>query len=54
MDFLDAIADPAHERHEELLEWCGGSFDPADIGEPAIRKRMDKLVPKPPRRKAKP
>jgi hypothetical protein len=28
-DFLDAIADPKHERHEELLEWIGGSLDPA-------------------------
>jgi len=27
-DFLDAIADPNHERHVELLEWIGGSFDP--------------------------
>lgn len=27
-DFLDAIADPTHDRHEELLEWIGGSFDP--------------------------
>jgi len=27
-DFLDAISDPKHERHEELLEWVGGEFDP--------------------------
>lgn len=26
-DFLKAIADPHHARHNELLEWCGGSFD---------------------------
>jgi len=26
-DFLKAIGDPQHARHEELLEWCGGSFD---------------------------
>lgn len=25
---LDAIADPKHERHEELLEWLGDRFDP--------------------------
>jgi hypothetical protein len=30
-DFLDAIADPTHERHDELLEWIGGSFDPASF-----------------------
>ena len=28
-DFLEAIADPAHENHAELLEWIGGGFDPA-------------------------
>lgn len=26
-DMLDALADPKHERHEELLEWLGGPFD---------------------------
>jgi hypothetical protein len=27
-DFLKAIQNPKHERHEELLEWVGGEFDP--------------------------
>ncbi|MBN2490667.1 MAG: plasmid pRiA4b ORF-3 family protein [Planctomycetes bacterium] len=27
-DFLAAIRDPEHPEHEELLEWCGGGFDP--------------------------
>jgi hypothetical protein len=27
-DFVDAISDPKHERHEELLEWVGEDFDP--------------------------
>ena len=27
-EFLAALADPAHERHAELLEWHGESFDP--------------------------
>ena len=26
-DFLDAIGDPQHDRHDELLEWIGGSFN---------------------------
>ena len=25
-DFLEAIADPAHERHDELARWIGGPF----------------------------
>lgn len=28
-EFLDAMADPKHERHDEFLKWIGGSFDPA-------------------------
>ena len=27
-DILEALADPAHERHTELTEWLGGEFDP--------------------------
>jgi hypothetical protein len=26
-DFVEAIQNPRHERHEELLEWIGGEFD---------------------------
>jgi hypothetical protein len=27
-DFVEAVADPKHERHDELLDWVGGQFDP--------------------------
>lgn len=27
-EFQEAIGDPAHPSHEELLEWVGGEFDP--------------------------
>jgi len=27
-NLLEAIADPDHEQHEELLEWVGEDFDP--------------------------
>ena len=27
-DFLEEMADPHHEQHEEMLDWVGGSFDP--------------------------
>jgi len=26
--FLEAIRDPKHPEHEEMLEWAGGAFDP--------------------------
>ena len=29
--FLEAIADPDHEEHEERLTWVGGNFDPAVV-----------------------
>jgi hypothetical protein len=28
VDFLEAVADPENDQHEEMLEWAGGSFDP--------------------------
>lgn len=27
-DFLEAVTDPKHERHAEVAEWIGGTFDP--------------------------
>jgi len=27
-EFLEAIRDPHHDEHEEMLEWVGGKFDP--------------------------
>jgi hypothetical protein len=27
-DFLEAIANPEHAQHDEMLEWVGGEFDP--------------------------
>jgi hypothetical protein len=28
LDLLDAIADPSHPEHEEMVEWLGPGFDP--------------------------
>ncbi len=36
-DFLEALGDPEHERHEELLKWAGGSFDPEAFDLRAVR-----------------
>jgi hypothetical protein len=30
-DFLEAIGDPEHDEHEEMLKWVGGEFDPDDF-----------------------
>ena len=29
--FLEAIQDPEHPEHENLLDWAGGEFDPKDF-----------------------
>ncbi|MGC1419384.1 MAG: plasmid pRiA4b ORF-3 family protein [Acidimicrobiales bacterium] len=28
-DFLSATADPSNEEHDSMIEWYGGTFDPA-------------------------
>jgi hypothetical protein len=30
-EFLAAIADPEHERHDEIVEWHGDDFDPSAV-----------------------
>lgn len=43
-EFLQALTDPKHERHDEMVEWWGDSFDPADIYVPEIEKAMARLA----------
>ena len=38
--FLDAMTDPNHEEHAEVLEWCGGLYDPDDIDELITKRRV--------------
>ena len=42
-ELLDALADPRHERHEELLEWVGGSFDPAEFHLEDVNARLGRV-----------
>ncbi len=44
-DFLQAIRDPKHENHADLLEWIGGEFDPAAFSAAATTKDMNRGVP---------
>ena len=30
-EFLEALGDPGHERHDELREWAPENFDPNDV-----------------------
>lgn len=51
-NFLEALEDPAHPDHEDLVDWYGGSFDPSDLDEPAIKKRLARLAPRKKRKAA--
>jgi hypothetical protein len=39
-DFLEAIQNPKHEQHEELLEWIGGEFDPEAFDVEAVNEEL--------------
>ena len=43
-EFLEAIADPDHERHDELTEWYDADFDPNDVNVQALQERLAKLA----------
>jgi hypothetical protein len=43
-EFLKAIIDPGHERHAELTEWYGATFDPQSIERGAIDSELTKLA----------
>lgn len=42
--FLEAINDPRHEEHGDLLRWHGGPFNPTDIRRDEIIRRIGKLA----------
>jgi hypothetical protein len=39
-DFLEAMADPNHEQHEELREWVGDEFDPEAFSVEEVNKEL--------------
>ena len=45
VEFLAAMADPQHDRHEEFREWIGGSFDPDAFDTAKATKRMRRGLP---------
>ena len=45
-EFLDAIADPEHERHAEMHDWCGEDFDPLAVDASQISQALRKLATK--------
>ena len=39
-DFLEAIQNPGHQSHEEMVEWSGGEFDPEAFDIEAVNKDL--------------
>ena len=44
-EFLELLADPSDERHEQFVEWIGGTFDPEDFDPEKATKRMWRGLP---------
>jgi hypothetical protein len=42
-DMLEAISDPRHEQHDEILEWLGGDFDPEAFSVDDVNQRLAPL-----------
>jgi len=42
-EFLEAIRDPGHSEHKEMLEWIGGEFDPEEFDKDAINRTLGKI-----------
>jgi hypothetical protein len=40
---LEAVADPAHDQHEELRDWLGGGFDPEAFSVEEVNRRLRPL-----------
>lgn len=39
-NFLEAMADPGHEEHDEVRQWYGGPYDPTDIEKLVTTRRV--------------
>jgi hypothetical protein len=42
-DFVEAIRNPDHRRHDELLEWVGGEFDPERFDQEAVNNALRRM-----------
>lgn len=42
-DLVEALADPNHERYEEMLDWIGGDFDPQAFSVDKVNKMLAPL-----------
>jgi hypothetical protein len=45
-EFLEAIANPKHERHQELRQWSGEDFDPTKFDADEINHTLAQFSPR--------
>jgi hypothetical protein len=43
MDYLEALRDPSHPEHREMVEWRGPSFNPERFDLASINRRLPQL-----------
>ena len=44
-EFLEVLADPAHEDHAHMLSWAGGAFDPTAFDLVEVNRRLATIKP---------
>jgi hypothetical protein len=42
-DFVEAITNPDHPRHDDRLDWVGGAFDPERFDRRAVNTALRRL-----------
>ena len=42
-EFVEAVGNSDHRRHEELLEWVGGEFDPERFDQQAVNNELRRM-----------
>ena len=43
MEYLEALQDPSHPDHEQMVEWWGPTFDPERFDLEGINRRLSRL-----------
>ena len=41
--FVEAILDPHHPEHEEMLDWCAGRFDPFVFDIETVNQQLKRI-----------
>lgn len=52
-EFLEALADPDHEQHDDMITWAGENYDPDYLDPAATQEELHQLARKWTRRKPK-